>query len=252
MKQPRISYVAARATWTSACRRRCTAAPARARRARRAAVRAHVPAAFWAFADPWKAMFHSGVCDHAIKELCRVYISRTVKCEFCGNQRSIKATTRASQEGQYDDLLNFENSDKYDDRQKAALAYAQAIAWDEHDRDGLLGPAARPLLRGRAGRARLRHRADLRPAELDPAARHRPPPVHGRHRRLDGAGLPDRRGAGRVEGQGGLLGQVARRRPEPTEHWRSRATAQRGVRGRLRSAADLSVTTATAMYLLSR
>jgi alkylhydroperoxidase family enzyme len=93
------------------------------------AVRAHAPNAFWAFADSWKAIFHSGVCDHSIKELCRVYISRTVKCEFCGNQRSIKATTAGLREQQYDDLLNFESSTKYDERQKAALAYAEAIAW---------------------------------------------------------------------------------------------------------------------------
>jgi alkylhydroperoxidase family enzyme len=93
------------------------------------AVRAHAPNAFWAFADSWKAVFHEGVCDHAIKELCRVYISRTVKCEFCGNQRSIKATTAGLLEQQYDELLNFESSDRYDDRQKAALAYAEAIAW---------------------------------------------------------------------------------------------------------------------------
>jgi alkylhydroperoxidase family enzyme len=101
------------------------------------AVRAHVPAAFWAFADAWKALFHSGVCDHSIKELCRLYISRTVKCEFCGNQRSIKATTAGLQEAQYDELLNFESSDRYDEREKAALAYAQAIAWGEQDLDGL-------------------------------------------------------------------------------------------------------------------
>ena len=82
-------------------------------------------------------MFRSGVCDHSIKELCRVYISRTVKCEFCGNQRSTKATTAGLQEQQYDDLLNFESSDRYDDRQKAALAYAQAIAWGESDLDAL-------------------------------------------------------------------------------------------------------------------
>lgn len=93
------------------------------------AVRAHAPNAFWAFADAWKALFHDGVCDHAIKDLCRVYISRTVKCEFCGNQRSTKATTAGLLEVQYDELLNFESSDKYDDRQKAALAYAEAIAW---------------------------------------------------------------------------------------------------------------------------
>jgi alkylhydroperoxidase family enzyme len=92
-------------------------------------VRAHAPNAFWAFADSWKALFHDGVCDHAIKDLCRVYISRTVKCEFCGNQRSTKATTAGLLEAQYDELLNFESSDKYDDRQKAALAYAEAIAW---------------------------------------------------------------------------------------------------------------------------
>jgi alkylhydroperoxidase family enzyme len=101
------------------------------------AVRAHAPNAFWAFADSWKATFHSGVCDHAIKDLCRVYISRTVKCEFCGNQRSEKATAAGLQEAQYDELLNFESSDSYDARQKAALAYAQAIAWGEADLDGL-------------------------------------------------------------------------------------------------------------------
>ncbi len=101
------------------------------------AVRAHAPNAFWAFADSWKALFHSGVCDHAIKDLCRVYISRTVKCEFCGNQRSSKATSAGLQEAQYDELLNFESSDKYDDRQKAALAYAEAIAWNTDDLDGL-------------------------------------------------------------------------------------------------------------------
>jgi alkylhydroperoxidase family enzyme len=93
------------------------------------AVRAHAPNAFWAFADSWQALFHSGACDHSVKELCRVYISRTVQCEFCGNQRSTKATTAGLLEQQYDDLLNFESSSQYDERQKAALAYAEAIAW---------------------------------------------------------------------------------------------------------------------------
>jgi AhpD family alkylhydroperoxidase len=93
------------------------------------AVRAHAPNAFWAFADSWKALFHEGVLDHAVKELCRVYVSRTVKCEFCGNQRSIKATTAGLLEQQYDELLNFESSDRYDERQKAALAYTEAIVW---------------------------------------------------------------------------------------------------------------------------
>jgi len=93
------------------------------------AVRAHAPTAFWAFADSWKAIFHSGVTDHSIKELCRVYVSRTVKCEYCGNQRSEKGAALGLAEGQYDDLLNFERSPVYSERQKAALAYAEAIAW---------------------------------------------------------------------------------------------------------------------------
>lgn len=101
------------------------------------AVRAHVPAAFWAFADSWKALFHGGVVDHAIKDLCRVYISRTVKCEYCGNQRSEKAVAAGNEELQYDQLLNFERSDLYGDREKAALAYAQAIAWGPGDQDEL-------------------------------------------------------------------------------------------------------------------
>ncbi len=93
------------------------------------AVRAHVPAAFWFFADSWKNLFRDGILDHDVKELCRVYVSRSVKCEYCGNQRSEKGKAMGLVEGQYDELLNFESSSAYDDRQKAALAYTEAITW---------------------------------------------------------------------------------------------------------------------------
>ncbi len=93
------------------------------------AVRAHVPAAFWFFANSWRDLFREGIVEHSLKELCRVYISRTTKCEYCGNQRSEKGAQEGLKEGQYDELLNFESSDTYDERQKAALAYAEAIAW---------------------------------------------------------------------------------------------------------------------------
>ncbi len=93
------------------------------------AVRAHVPACFWAFANSWQAIFRDGICDHAIKELCRVYVSRSVKCEYCGNQRSEQARAQGLREGQYDDLLNFEKSQRLSEREKAALAYAEAITW---------------------------------------------------------------------------------------------------------------------------
>src|SRR5215210_3468691 len=94
------------------------------------AVRAHVPAAFWFFANSWRDLFRNGVLDHPIKELCRLYVSRSVQCEYCGNQRSVKATTSGALiEAQVMDLLNFEKSTRYDERQKAALAYAEAIVW---------------------------------------------------------------------------------------------------------------------------
>ena len=53
-----------------------------------------------------------------------------MKCEYCGNQRSIKSAKQGLIEEDYKDLLNFEKSTRYDDRQKAALAYAEAITWD--------------------------------------------------------------------------------------------------------------------------
>ena len=95
------------------------------------AVRAHVPAVFWSFANTWRDTFHTGIADHGIKELCRLYVSRSVMCEFCGNPRSMKAAgAGAVVEDHVKDLINFETSTQYDDRQKAALSYAEAITWD--------------------------------------------------------------------------------------------------------------------------
>jgi alkylhydroperoxidase family enzyme len=136
-RRPRISYVPPEAmddrmrAEMERCRREGTPRP------ESSAVRAHVPAAFWAFAESWQAIFRQGVCDHAIKELCRVYVSRTVKCEYCGNQRSEQARAQGLAEGQYDDLLNFEKSSQLDEREKAALAYAEAITWRLDSTDAL-------------------------------------------------------------------------------------------------------------------
>lgn len=130
MPKQRISYVdpatikdPAMLEELERCRREGTPRP------ESSAVRAHVPACFWSFANSWRDIFKNGVCDHSIKELCRVYVSRSINCEYCGNQRSVKAAGEGLKEAQYDDLLNFEKSVRYDERQKAALAYAEAITW---------------------------------------------------------------------------------------------------------------------------
>jgi alkylhydroperoxidase family enzyme len=129
--QPRISYVQpaqmndpAMLAELDRCRRLGTPRP------ESQAIRAHVPAVFWSFANSWRDVFHTGVADHAIKELCRLYVSRSVLCEFCGNQRSIKAANSGVAEDDVRDLINFESSPHYSEKQKAALSYAEAITWD--------------------------------------------------------------------------------------------------------------------------
>jgi alkylhydroperoxidase family enzyme len=113
------------------CRREGTPRP------ESSAIRAHVPAVFWSFANAWRDVFLHGVLDHSIKELCRVYVSRSVKCDYCGNQRSIKSAKAGLKEEDYLALLEFEKSPRYGPREKAALAYTDAIIWGLETDDAL-------------------------------------------------------------------------------------------------------------------
>ena len=92
------------------------------------AIRLHNPPVMKAFNNAWEAFFRQGVTDHAIKELCRLYIAKSVDCQYCGGQRSVLATQQGATESQVDDILNFETSQRFDDRERTALAWAMAIA----------------------------------------------------------------------------------------------------------------------------
>lgn len=46
------------------------------------AIRAHVPAVAKAFSRAWDRVFRGGVLEHSLKELCRVYVSKTIECEY--------------------------------------------------------------------------------------------------------------------------------------------------------------------------
>jgi len=91
------------------------------------AIRSHVPAVVKSFSKAWQETFVDGVVDHELKELCRVYVTKTVDCGYCAAQRSVDAGVA---EDHYDDLLQFEKSDRYSDREKAALRYTDAIVWN--------------------------------------------------------------------------------------------------------------------------
>ena len=194
------------------------------------AIRAHVPAVFWSFANSWRDVFKNGVADHAIKELCRIYVSRSVLCEFCGNQRSIKAAKAGHRRGRLQRPDQFRILHAL---QRQAEGRAR-LCGDDHlgpaaDRRGL-GAAAQALQRAGAGRDRLFRGAHHGPAALAAHAEHRAPSGSRRHRCLDGAGLQDRGRAEALQGAGRLLGEEARapqrrRRsrhaPHAWTHWSS-------------------------------
>jgi len=94
------------------------------------AIRLHHPEVMKAFNAAWEVCFRQGVMDHAIKELCRLYISKSVDCQYCGGQRSTQAQEEGVGEAKVDEILVFETSDAFDAREKAALEWAMAITWD--------------------------------------------------------------------------------------------------------------------------
>ena len=46
------------------------------------AIRAHNPAVIRAFSQAWDLTFRHGVLDHGLKELCRVYVSKSIDCNY--------------------------------------------------------------------------------------------------------------------------------------------------------------------------
>ena len=80
---PRISYVQPSSVQDAAmlaefdrCAREGTPRP------ESQAIRANNPSVIRAFSQAWELTFRQGVCDHAIKELCRVYVSKSIECEY--------------------------------------------------------------------------------------------------------------------------------------------------------------------------
>jgi alkylhydroperoxidase family enzyme len=94
------------------------------------AIRAHVPEVLRTFSQMWEAVFYEGVLDHRVKELCRLYVAHSVACEYCAGQRSQKSVEQGMEESDVDELLHYSDSARFGEREKAALAYTDAILWD--------------------------------------------------------------------------------------------------------------------------
>jgi AhpD family alkylhydroperoxidase len=93
-------------------------------------IRAHVPAVLRTFAASWQQVFREGVLDHSIKELARVFIAKSLECGYCAGQRSHLAAAAGLTEREFDDVIEFRDSTVLGAREKAALKWAEAIAWD--------------------------------------------------------------------------------------------------------------------------
>jgi hypothetical protein len=46
------------------------------------AIRSNVPAVAKAFSRGWETIFRNGLVEHSLKELCRVYVSESIGCEY--------------------------------------------------------------------------------------------------------------------------------------------------------------------------
>ena len=45
-------------------------------------IRSHVPDVAKAFSRGWNRIFRDGIVEHPLKELCRVYVSESIGCEY--------------------------------------------------------------------------------------------------------------------------------------------------------------------------
>jgi hypothetical protein len=152
------------------------------------------------FTAAWRTAFRDGVLDHRIKELCRLYVSRTVDCRYYVRR---PAFAEGGAAGRRRGLL----------RGSAELPGLRPLRRARADRARLhradhlepragrrrpLGAPARPLRRARDRRAGLLRRSHQRPAALDPHARHRaqgssPTPTRAWPRRSPAGSPPDGR-----------------------------------------------------------
>lgn len=102
------------------------------------AIRAHVPAVLRTFAASWQQTFREGVLDHSVKELARVFIAKSLDCGYCAGQRSHLGAQAGLSEREFDEVIEFRESTLLGDREKAALKWAEAIAWDPNLADDAL------------------------------------------------------------------------------------------------------------------
>lgn len=105
------------------------------------AIRAHAPGVMRSFTKSREWVYHEGVLDFAFKEFLRAYIAISGDCSYCSNQGVARAIN--TDDDEKFEMLNYEKSDKYTDREKLAMRYADAIMWNPDLADDAMWDALR-------------------------------------------------------------------------------------------------------------
>jgi AhpD family alkylhydroperoxidase len=85
-----------------------------------------------AWVEYWNKLLYHGVLPHKLKELCRIKISVAHQCGYCSTVRSHVAKAEGLTENLVTQLLDYESSTQFSEREKAALRYADAFKKGEH------------------------------------------------------------------------------------------------------------------------
>jgi AhpD family alkylhydroperoxidase len=90
------------------------------------------PKAGAAWVEYWNKLLYHGVLPHKLKEMCRIKISVAHQCGYCSTVRSHVAKADGLTEDLVTQLLDYESSTQFSEREKAALRYADAFKKGEH------------------------------------------------------------------------------------------------------------------------
>jgi AhpD family alkylhydroperoxidase len=90
------------------------------------------PKAGAAWVEYWNKLLYHGVLPHKLKEMCRIKISVAHQCGYCSTVRSHVAKAEGLTEDLVTQLLDYESSTQFSEREKAALRYADAFKKGEH------------------------------------------------------------------------------------------------------------------------
>ena len=83
----------------------------------------------------WNALLYDGLLPHTLKELCRIKISVAHRCGYCSTVRSKIAQSEGLAEEKVAQLENYETSDAFTDRERAAIRYATLFKTGDDDVD---------------------------------------------------------------------------------------------------------------------